>query len=411
MRYLNIIFYFIFPVTMLAQWETQISGTTENLRCIYFLNPVTGYAAGENGNMLRTANGGNIWSNVSTGITQNINSIYFFNAASGIACANEGVVIVTTNGGTNWSSASSGVTDNLYSISFVNSRGVCAGSGGTLLYSTNSGLNWTIAENGFLSTYYGAYMYSDNFAFAGGVNTIFQPLFAKSSNGGANWSFSVFYLKSNEGNLSGVAFITENEGFASSRVFDGQGGISYTSNGGSNWTTQLFPSMLNCIDFYGMNTGYAAGENGLILKTTNKGLNWITQTNPAMSALRSIHFADSLNGFAAGDNGVIIRTSNGGLSFINDPGESNPDSYYLLQNFPNPFNPVTVIRYSLSENHFITLKVFDAIGNEVASLVNEKQSAGIYSVTFDGSGLSSGIYYYKIESGDFLDSRKMILLK
>lgn len=416
MRYIISILYFVIPSTLFSQWETQLSGTTENLRSIYFLNSVTGYAAGENGKMLRTANGGNIWSNVNTGITQNINSIYFFNATSGIACANDGIIIITTNSGTNWSAVNSGVTDNLYSISFVNSSGVCAGSGGSLLYSTNSGMNWTIAENGFLSTYYAAFMYSENFAFAGGVNAIFQPLFAKSVNSGANWSFSTFYLKTNEGNLSGIAFISENEGFSSSRVFDGQGGISHTSDGGSNWTTQLFPSMLHCIDFYGMNSGYAGGENGLIIKTTNRGVSWISQINPDASALRSIYFTDSLTGYAAGDNGVILKTSNGGLSFINDPAKSNPDAYYLSQNFPNPFNPETVIHYSVpssvkSQASNVKIVVYNSLGKEVRTLVNEKKTSGSYSVNFNSGNLASGIYFYKMESGIFSFVRKMILLK
>ncbi len=88
-----------------------------------------------------------------------------------------------------------------------------------------------------------------------------------------------------------------------------------------------------------------------------------------------------------------------------------PDSYILHQNFPNPFNPVTVIRYSLIEDRFTTLKVYDALGKIVSTLVNEKQNAGTYEVDFDGSELSSGVYYYKLSSGNFSQTKRMLLLK
>jgi len=86
-------------------------------------------------------------------------------------------------------------------------------------------------------------------------------------------------------------------------------------------------------------------------------------------------------------------------------------NYELSQNYPNPFNPVTVIRYSLIENRFVKLKVYDVLGNEVATLVNRKQNAGSHEVDFDGSNFSSGIYFYKLETENFVDTKKMILLK
>jgi len=88
-----------------------------------------------------------------------------------------------------------------------------------------------------------------------------------------------------------------------------------------------------------------------------------------------------------------------------------PSSYSLFQNYPNPFNPKTVISYQLAVNSFAKLKVYDILGNEIATLVNEKQNAGSYSVSFDGSNLSSGMYYYKLESGSFTETKKMILIK
>ncbi|MBK8549985.1 MAG: T9SS type A sorting domain-containing protein [Ignavibacteria bacterium] len=87
------------------------------------------------------------------------------------------------------------------------------------------------------------------------------------------------------------------------------------------------------------------------------------------------------------------------------------DDFRLEQNYPNPFNPKTVIRYSLIENRFTTLKVFDILGNEVTTLVNEKQNAGSHSVEWDATNYPSGIYYYRIYAGNFTDTKQMILLK
>ena len=88
-----------------------------------------------------------------------------------------------------------------------------------------------------------------------------------------------------------------------------------------------------------------------------------------------------------------------------------PVKYSLSQNYPNPFNPSTVISYNLAESNYITLKIYNELGREVSTLVNERQNAGSYSISFDGSNFSSGLYYYKLESGGFTDTRKMLLIK
>lgn len=95
---------------------------------------------------------------------------------------------------------------------------------------------------------------------------------------------------------------------------------------------------------------------------------------------------------------------------INDPKEYLQD-YRLSQNYPNPFNPSTNIKYNIPSNKFVTLKVFDVMGREIETLVNEKQSAGIYEVTFDGAKYSSGMYFYKLETDGFNETKKMLLIK
>ncbi len=87
------------------------------------------------------------------------------------------------------------------------------------------------------------------------------------------------------------------------------------------------------------------------------------------------------------------------------------DNYELFQNYPNPFNPLTTINYNIPRSGITTLKVYDVLGKEVVTLVNEYQNAGFKTVQFNGSNLSSGIYFYKVSAGDFNKVMKMILVK
>jgi plastocyanin len=87
------------------------------------------------------------------------------------------------------------------------------------------------------------------------------------------------------------------------------------------------------------------------------------------------------------------------------------DKFKLLQNFPNPFNPTTKIEYQILERSFVSLKVYNILGYEVASLVNEEKPTGVYNVNFDASGLSSGMYLYRLQAGSFVETKKMSLIK
>lgn len=101
-----------------------------------------------------------------------------------------------------------------------------------------------------------------------------------------------------------------------------------------------------------------------------------------------------------------------GITGINDKLiGNNPESYELFSNYPNPFNPSTTIRYALKGNGFTTLKIFNIQGKEIATLINEEKPAGIYEINFDGLNLSSGTYFYKLHSGNYSETRKMLLIK
>ncbi|MFA6978511.1 MAG: T9SS type A sorting domain-containing protein [Ignavibacteriaceae bacterium] len=99
------------------------------------------------------------------------------------------------------------------------------------------------------------------------------------------------------------------------------------------------------------------------------------------------------------------------ITLINSDENFSPNLFILNQNFPNPFNPSTVISFQLSVNSKVSLKVYDVLGKEVAILVNEEESEGTYKIDFDGSKLASGIYFYILRADNFIQNRKMILLK
>jgi len=96
---------------------------------------------------------------------------------------------------------------------------------------------------------------------------------------------------------------------------------------------------------------------------------------------------------------------------VNSSGSNVPNDTKLYQNYPNPFNPNTVISYSLTASKNVALKIYDVLGNEVASLVNSRQNAGDYSVEFNAGNLASGTYYYSLEAGDYREVKKMVVVK
>jgi len=106
-------------------------------------------------------------------------------------------------------------------------------------------------------------------------------------------------------------------------------------------------------------------------------------------------------------SGVIYGT----ITSVEPTPSPLPASFVLHQNYPNPFNPSTIIRYELPSRSFVTLKVYNLLGQEVTTLVDEIQDAGFRSVGFDGKGLSSGVYFYRLRAGDFVQTKKLILVR
>jgi hypothetical protein len=149
-----------------------------------------------------------------------------------------------------------------------------------------------------------------------------------------------------------------------------------------------------------------------MLKTTDGGDNWFLENIPMSSGLGSIYLVDGNNGWASGGNGTILHTTNAGVTFIEEEKfEVVPTNLTLSQNYPNPFNPSTSFTYSIPEEAAITIKVFDITGKEIETLVNEEKPAGTYEITWYAENLPSGVYFYQIRAGAFVETKKMILLK
>jgi hypothetical protein len=152
------------------------------------------------------------------------------------------------------------------------------------------------------------------------------------------------------------------------------------------------------------------GFGGTILFTTDGGASWNSQLSGTTEFLRAVSFTDANTGTAVGLLGTILRTS-GGTTSVEEITNEIPTNYFLSQNYPNPFNPSTNIEYSIPSESFVELKVYDVLGNEIASLVNEQQQAGVYRADFTADNLPSGMYFARITANEFTQVVKMILLK
>ena len=176
------------------------------------------------------------------------------------------------------------------------------------------------------------------------------------------------------------------------------------------------------LSFYNWNVGRIYNYSISISSDHN---NWITIIPQATSALNEewtidefppvsaryvqVHFINNNQSTWAGLwEGEIWGTN---VTIIDPADNNSPNGFALSQNYPNPFNPSTTINYSIPASSFVTLKVYDVLGNEVAKLVNDQKLAGSYQIMFNAVNLPSGIYFYRLQAGSFIETKKMILLK
>jgi photosystem II stability/assembly factor-like uncharacterized protein len=196
----------------------------------------------------------------------------------------------------------------------------------------------------------------------------------------------------------------------------GYGNKIYKSTSNGIWTAQKVPGTLygNLESVWAVDENQDAivGSTGILLRTSDGGNNWVQQYITT-NELRGVHFENQNIGFVVGIAGNILNTTNGGLTEVEKIGNDNiiPTKISLYQNYPNPFNPSTTIKFDLPDNLFVSLKVYDILGRQVASLINKELSRGSYSQTWNAQNVSSGIYIYQLKAGGTEVSRKMLLLK
>jgi photosystem II stability/assembly factor-like uncharacterized protein len=323
--------------------------------------------------------------------------------------------MTTSNGGLNWSTQIIDSTVQFYSIDLLDEISgyivgykyvVQQGYFGYIYKTTDGGQSWTEITNGSFPALLDVYFINTELGYAVGT----EGEILKTTDGGQSW------ISQNSGtdrDLFSISFWDENIGYAAGQMST----ILKTLDGGQNWLnisgsySISFPD-IDCID---ENNVVITGWNGKLIRTTDGGENWIQQVTKTTTNLNGVCFIDNSIGYVAGAGGTILKTTNGG--FITDVKEipsgnpEQPNSFLLYQNYPNPFNPSTTIRYEIPERSFVRTIVYDILGKKVETLVNEEKSAGSYEVEFDGSRLTSGIYFYQLQAQDLIQTKKMILLK
>jgi len=380
--------------------------------------------------ILRSSNGGINWGIVSPSPTSmsDFYCIEMIDANTGFICGSKSAVYKTTNSGVNWDSL---IIPNM--------------PAGLIL----SKIDFVNAQTGWIFSRY----------LTGYDSTIY-----KTTNGGANWFKQRFGTATGtENTINSACMLDENNGW----IISNKPRPWKTTNGGVSWdSTALSDNYLAgaLYDIKMMNalTGFCCGSNNKVYKTTNGGATpWQSTgfTSSTIITLYSLEFLNSLEGVVMGTYGTAYYTSNGGTNWtnlnllssiddiygsylttdgklhavtllnscifknsnifsvgINNKNQEIPVKFLLEQNYPNPFNPTTKIKFEIKKEFRIQesevkLVIYDILGKEIQTLVNESLNPGSYEITFDASNLSSGIYFYKLTSGNFSDSRKMLFLK
>ncbi len=411
-----------------AQWSQYPTGVPYSLFAVDFFegDPNIGVAVGQGGTVLRTTDAGVEWTLVSNNLppfNPNVwlNDVKFIDANYIYAAGMGGVIIKSSDKGITWVSVRS--YDNPEHT--IRGIGWDPTGGGTVHFVGYAGTYFTYTGAGVLSERTDIQWTMHSIAFAPdvaangrGIISGTDGLVWNTVNHGVNWasrSSARFEY------LNDVVFIDDTEAW----IVGNNNVILVTHDWGETWTlnsTVLANQHLRSIDknFTGPKYNITiCGDIGRIYTTTDWGVTWI---NGSPSGETRHFYGVCLNGTSfgtavgevgswAGGTGMMYNIFDNGTVGVSQTGTTVPQKYSLNQNFPNPFNPTTKISFALAKSGPVMLTVFDLTGKEVAALVNTTLSAGNFEYEFDGSKLSSGVYFYRIITNDFVDTKKMSLLK
>ena len=303
-------FLLLLPTLLFAQsWATQVSGTTQTLNDVTFVNENYGWAVGNYGTMLHTTNGGTTWTAQTSGSGSWLYGVFFINSNLGWEVGNNGTIIHTTDGGTSWSGQSSGTTWTLNGVTFIDANYGWAVGGDDMLNqacvivrTTNGGASWSEQTSGTTKRLYSVDFISANIGWAVGQ----EGTILHTTDGGTTW---IPQTSGTGAWLYRVTFVDANSGWA----VGGGGAIVHTTNGGTTWITQTSSTgaELYGVTFVNANNGWAVGWSGIIIHTTDGGTTWTAQSSGTSQSLNGIASIGSNNVWTVGDEGTILRYNDG----------------------------------------------------------------------------------------------------
>lgn len=316
-------------------------------------------------------------------------------------------IFLSSNSGTSWAQVNNGLSS--HQVLALKTLGVTlfAGTyGGGIFQSTNNGSNWTSLNNGLTNLYVRSIAVSEAFLLVGTYGGgIFQ-----STNNGTSWNA----VNNGLTNLNVYSLA-----ISGPNLFAGTAnGVYLSTNNGANWTQKgLFNLNVRTFAISGINIFAGLDNNCGVYLTTNNGTTWIEKNE----GLRSITAGTvaSINSLLISNNFIYAATQGRNIyraSLMEIIGVKNingtiPRSYSLSQNYPNPFNPITTIKFSIPKLSLVKITVFDITGKELETLVNEKLQAGTYLTKWEALNFSSSMFLYKIQTEDYTETKRMVLIK
>jgi hypothetical protein len=193
-------------------------------------------------------------------------------------------------------------------------------------------------------------------------------------------------------------------------------GVYLSTNNGSSWTAaglinySVYGLAVSDTNLFALK-GSGVGFNGCVYLSTDKGTTWTDVNSGLLNTTVNTLAVSEGYLFAGADGSSVWRRPLSDMITSVGSEALFPVEFILEQNYPNPFNPSTKVRYSVPNSSQVTLKIFNTLGEEIAILINEEKPAGTYELTWNAENLPSGIYFYRIQAGSFVQTKKMILMK
>jgi hypothetical protein len=428
MKYFILLLVIAFSTTSYSQWQLQNSGTAENLNDVAILNQTAAIVVGDNGIILKTSNNGNEWNPIKSGTINKLNVVSFSMMGEGVAVG-DGVICLSTDQGENWTATYIYINKNAISVSSFYSEfwgwNILIGcDDGTILYygvTYNAWQDTVLTNEPIIATGMtdlGLHVSPTSFATNLFTANTLLPIHPAST-----WKIYNNPLNPGDSLRCGVLnrryqYLVGNGGSSGSEILTLK---KYFFNDTLWVPTYSFissPFIPEDISIYYDYDLFICGSDGKIFTSIDDGASWSEQITGIVTKLNAISFRSDSIGYSVGDSGTILFTSNGGgINSVNEIKQ--PNEIVLYQNYPNPFNPITNIEYKINSRQHVQLKVFDVLGNEITTLVNEEQPAGSNNAEFDPSLISStpssGIYFYQLSTtgkeGHSVQTMKMIYLK